>query len=93
MRIDSTKIMMSHGKMTPPLLNRSNPYLRYHCTQNPGFRPVVLPAALTASDGLDRLLSAQQRLEGKATSATAGFDGPATSRAAWEANVASRISR
>ena len=29
MRIDSTKIMMSHGKMTPPLLNRSNPY---HCT-------------------------------------------------------------
>ena len=47
----------------------------------PGFRPVVLPAALTASDGLDGLVSVQQRLEGKATSVTAGFNGPATSRA------------
>jgi hypothetical protein len=54
---------------------------------------VVLPAALTASDGLDGLLSVQQRLEVKATSATAGFNGPVTSRATWEANVASRISR
>ena len=39
----------------------------------------MLPAALTASDGLDGLhvLSVQQRLEGKATSATAGFNVPA----------------
>ena len=45
---------------------------------------VVLPAALTASDGLDVLVSVQQRLEGKATSVTAGFNGPATSRATCE---------
>ena len=54
---------------------------------------MVLPAALTASDGLDGLVSVQQRLEGKATSATTGFNGPTTSHATWEANVASRISR
>ena len=54
---------------------------------------MVLPAALTASDGLDGLLSVQQRLEVKATSATAGFNSPGTLRATREANVASRISR